>query len=80
MEPLGPRGNPVKAASGWRLGEQGEADGMFTVEDSCARCQDLIKTGTVVPILQNKPDMPGLPLLRDVLPKDKGPLLNWSFR
>ena len=53
---------------------------MFTVEDSCARCQDLIKTGTVVPILQNKPDMPGLPLLRDVLPKDKGPLLNWSFR
>ncbi|HEY7296749.1 MAG TPA: tripartite tricarboxylate transporter substrate-binding protein [Xanthobacteraceae bacterium] len=56
--------------------EQGEVDGMFTVEDSFARRQDLIKTGTVIPILQNKPIHPGLPLLRDVLAKDKDRLLD----
>jgi tripartite-type tricarboxylate transporter receptor subunit TctC len=56
--------------------EQGEVDGMFTVEDSFARRQDLIKNGTVIPILQNKPTHPGLPLLRDVLAKDKGRLLD----
>jgi tripartite-type tricarboxylate transporter receptor subunit TctC len=50
--------------------EQGEVDGMFTVEDSFARRQDLIKNGIVIPILQNKPTHAGLPLLRDVLAKE----------
>src|SRR5438105_7159473 len=56
--------------------EQGEVDGVFTVEDSFARRQDLLTSGTVVAILQNKPTVAGLPLLRDVLSKDSGRLLN----
>jgi hypothetical protein len=55
--------------------EQGEVDGMFTVEDSFARRPDLLGKGIVVPILQNKPTHPGLPLLRDVLPKSDESLL-----
>jgi Tripartite tricarboxylate transporter family receptor len=56
--------------------EQGEVDGMFTVEDSFGRRQDLIKNGIVLPILANKPSAAGLPLLRDVIPKDKSRLLD----
>jgi Tripartite tricarboxylate transporter family receptor len=48
--------------------EQGEIDAVFTVADSFARRQDLIAKGIVVPIFQSKPGLPGLPLLRDVLP------------
>jgi hypothetical protein len=55
--------------------EQGEIEGVFTVEDSFARRQDLLANKTVLQILQNKPTLPGLPLLRDVLPKSDGPLL-----
>ena len=55
--------------------EQGEIDGVFTVEDSFARRQDLIKNKIVVPILQNKPTLPGVPLVRDVLPASQLPLL-----
>jgi hypothetical protein len=55
--------------------EQGEIDGVFTVEESFARRQDLLRKGIVIPILQNKPTQPGLPVLRDVLPKGDGPLL-----
>ena len=55
--------------------EQGEIDGVFTVEDSFARRQDLIKNKVVVPILQNKPTLPGMPLVRDVLPASQWPLL-----
>ena len=56
--------------------EQGEIDGVFTVEDSFARRQDLLKTKVVIPILQNKPTLPGIPLLRDVLPKSQLLLLS----
>ena len=52
--------------------EQGEIDGVFTVEDSFARRQDLLKNKVVIPILQNKPTLPGIPLVRDVLPKSDG--------
>ena len=54
--------------------EQGEIDGVFTVEDSFARRQDLIKNKVVIPILQNKPTLPGIPLVRDVLPPSQLPL------
>jgi hypothetical protein len=55
--------------------EQGEIDAVFTVADSFARRQDLIANGIVVPILQSKGGVPGLPLVRDVLPPREGPLL-----
>jgi Tripartite tricarboxylate transporter family receptor len=55
--------------------EQGEIDAVFTVADSFARRQDLIANGIVVPILQSKGGVPGVPLVRDVLPPREGPLL-----
>jgi ABC-type amino acid transport substrate-binding protein len=55
--------------------EQGEVDAVFTVEDSFARRQDLIKNKVVIPVLQNKPTLPGVPLVRDVLPSSQHPLL-----
>jgi hypothetical protein len=55
--------------------EQGEVDAVFTVADSFARRQDLIANRIVVPILQSKPGLPDLPLVRDVLPPEQGPLL-----
>ncbi|MBX9777563.1 MAG: hypothetical protein K2Y71_24550 [Xanthobacteraceae bacterium] len=55
--------------------EQGEVDAVFTVEDSFARRQDLIKNRVVIPILQNKPTLPGVPLVRDVLPPSRQSLL-----
>lgn len=55
--------------------EQGEIDGVFTVDDSFARRQDLLTNKVVIPILQNKPTHPGLPVLRDVLPKGQDSLL-----
>jgi hypothetical protein len=55
--------------------EQGEVDAIFTVADSFARRQDLIANGIVVPIFQSKPGLPGLPLVRDLLPPEEGPLL-----
>jgi ABC-type amino acid transport substrate-binding protein len=55
--------------------EQGEIDGVFTVEDSFSRRQDLLKNKVVIPILQNKSTLPGIPLLRDALPKSEEALL-----
>ncbi|HEY6257288.1 MAG TPA: tripartite tricarboxylate transporter substrate-binding protein [Xanthobacteraceae bacterium] len=55
--------------------EQGEIDAVFTVADSFARRQDLIARGIVVPILQSKPGLADLPLLRDILPARDLPLL-----
>jgi hypothetical protein len=55
--------------------EQGEIDAVFTVADSFARRQDLIANRIIVPILQSKPGLPDLPLVRDVLPPRDGPLL-----
>jgi hypothetical protein len=55
--------------------EQGEIDAVFTVADSFARRQDLITKGVVVPILQSKAELPGLPVLRDLLPSRQGDLL-----
>jgi tripartite-type tricarboxylate transporter receptor subunit TctC len=54
---------------------QGEVDGFFTVEDSFAHQEDMIESGLVVPILQTKPKLANVPLLRDLLPAADGPLL-----
>jgi hypothetical protein len=35
----------------------------------------MIESGLVVPILQTKPKLPGVPVLRDLLPDSDGPLL-----
>jgi hypothetical protein len=55
--------------------EQGEVDAVFTVADSFARRQDLIDNKIIVPLMQSKPDLPGLPLARDILPPAERPLL-----
>jgi len=57
--------------------EQGEVDGMFTVADSFARRQDLIANRVIAPILQSKPALPGVPVLRDdVIPASQRGLLD----
>jgi putative tricarboxylic transport membrane protein len=75
-------GLPIKVAIGYGATarillalEQGEIDGVFTVDDSFARRQDLLTSRLVIPILQNKPAIAGLPLLRDVIPKSDHVLL-----
>jgi tripartite-type tricarboxylate transporter receptor subunit TctC len=55
--------------------EQGEIDAVFTVADSFARRQDLIGSRIILPILQSKPGLPDIPLVRDILPPRDGPLL-----
>jgi tripartite-type tricarboxylate transporter receptor subunit TctC len=73
---------PVKLISGYVSTarilvalEQGEIDGFWTVEDSFARRHDLIDKNIVRPILQARPHLPGVPLLRDVMPEHARPLL-----
>jgi hypothetical protein len=56
--------------------EQGEADGFYTVEETFGLRKDLIEKNIIAVILQNKPVHPSVPLLRDVLPKSEGPVLN----
>jgi hypothetical protein len=83
---LAGHGAPIKVIFGYVSSarvllalEQGEIDGVFTVEDSFARRQDLIKKQVVVPILQNKQTLPGVPLVRDVLPASQLPLLTLAL-
>jgi hypothetical protein len=73
---------PVKLISGYVSTarilvalEQGEVDGFWTVEDSFARRHDLIDKTIVRPILQARPHLAGVPLLRDVMPERVRPLL-----
>jgi tripartite-type tricarboxylate transporter receptor subunit TctC len=57
--------------------EQGEVDGMFTVADSFARRQDLIANRVIAPILQSKPALPDVPVLRDdIIPPSQRGLLD----
>lgn len=83
---LAGNGAPIKVISGYVSSarvllalEQGEIDGVFTVEDSFARRQDLIKNKIVIPVLQNKLTVPGIPLVRDVLPQSQRPLLTLAL-
>src|SRR4051794_27124018 len=62
---LAARGVPIKVIYGYVSTarvllalEQGEVDGVFTVEESFSRRQDLIKNKVVIPILQNKRPCP----------------------
>ncbi len=55
--------------------EQGEVEGFFTVEDSFANHEEMFHNGTVLPILQTRPEHPGLPLVQDVLPPSDQKLL-----
>jgi len=55
--------------------EQGEVEGFFTVEDSFANHEDMFRNGTVLPILQTRPEHPGLALVQDVLPASDRKLL-----
>jgi hypothetical protein len=48
---------------------------VFTVADSFARRQDLIAGRIILPILQSKPGLPDIPLVRDILPPRDGALL-----
>ncbi|HEY4266396.1 MAG TPA: tripartite tricarboxylate transporter substrate-binding protein, partial [Micropepsaceae bacterium] len=79
---LAANGLPVKVVVGYVSSarvivalEQGEVDGFFTVEASFGLRQDLVSKHIIVPILQNKPVHPGLPLIRDALPQSDGALL-----
>lgn len=79
---LAARGVPIKVIYGYVSTarvllalEQGEVDGVFTVEESFSRRQDLIKNKVVIPILQNKLTLPGIPLVREELPKSEEALL-----
>jgi len=75
-------GYPVKLISGYVSTarvllalEQGELDGFWTAEDSFARRHDLLDKNLVTPILQARPHLPGVPLLSDVAPPNRRPLL-----
>ena len=79
---LAAHGLPIKVVVGYVSSariivalEQGEVDGFFTVESSFGLRKDLMDKKIILPILQNKPVHPGVPLLRDVLPKSDGQLL-----
>jgi len=80
---LSRHGVPIKVIFGYGSSarvivalEQGEADGYFTVEETFGHRKDLIEKQIISIILQNKPVHPGIPLLRDVLPKSDVPVLN----
>ena len=77
------RGAPIKVIFGYGSSarvivalEQGEADGMFTVESTFGRRKDLVDKNIITVILQNKPEHPNVPLLRDVIPESEHPVLD----
>ena len=79
---LAAQGLPIKVIVGYVSSariivalEQGEVDGFFTVESAFGLRKDLMDKKIILPILQNKPVHPGVPLIRDVLPKSDGALL-----
>jgi hypothetical protein len=45
------------------------------VEATFGLRQELVEKNVIIPIMQNKPVHPGIPLIRDVLPKSDGALL-----
>jgi hypothetical protein len=80
---LAENGLPIQVVAGYGSSarilialEQGEVDGYFTVEDTFARRKDLIENRIVVPILQYERAHPGMPIVRDVVPDNLGPVLN----
>ena len=72
---LASTGVPIKLVVGYTSSsrlliamEQGEIPATYLTEDSFALHQNLIERKFVIPILQSKPDAPGLPHLREVVP------------
>lgn len=55
--------------------ESGEAAGFFLSEDSVTRRADLQRKGVIIPLLQTRPIIAGLPLLQDVVPQSHQDLL-----
>ena len=55
--------------------EQGEVDGYFSTESTVGLREELVEKKLIVPILQNTNVHPGLPLVRNVLPRSDWPLL-----
>lgn len=79
---LASHGLPVRVVAGYVSSariivalEQGEVDGYFTVESTFGLREELVGKKLIVPILQNTQVHPGLPLVRDVLPRSDLPLL-----
>jgi tripartite-type tricarboxylate transporter receptor subunit TctC len=77
------QGAPIKVIFGYGSSarvivalEQGEADGMFTVESTFGQRKDLLERKIIAVILQNKPEHPGISLLRDVIPATEHPVLD----
>ena len=77
------QGAPIKVIFGYGSSarvivalEQGEADGMFTVESTFGQRKDLLERNVISVILQNKPEHPNIPLLRDFIPTSEHPVLN----
>ncbi len=73
---LASSGVPIKLVVGYTSSsrlliamEQGEIPAAYLTEDSFALHQSLIERKFVIPILQSKPDVPGLPHLRQVVPE-----------
>jgi tripartite-type tricarboxylate transporter receptor subunit TctC len=56
--------------------EQGEVNAVILPEESFAFKQNLIQDKILVPLLQTRPAIEGVPLVRDVLPPDRAPLLS----
>src|SRR3954469_19241929 len=55
--------------------EQKEVTGLFTQESTFGRRHDLIDRGVILPVLQTEAQKPGLPLIDEVVPPAKRPLL-----
>ncbi|MDB5568829.1 MAG: family tricarboxylate transporter, receptor protein [Hyphomicrobiales bacterium] len=74
-------GLPVRIVTGYPSAsnllialERGEVQAAFLTADSFSARQDLISRKIVAPVVQTKPDIPGLPIARDLLPADLRPL------
>jgi hypothetical protein len=79
---LAANGMPIKLVVGYTATsrllvamEQGEVPATFLTEDAFALHKSLIDNKIVLPLLQSKPDLPGLPLVRDVIPERQRPVL-----
>ena len=79
---LAANGAPIKLVVGYPSSsrliiamEQGETTAAYLTEDSFALHQNLIEQKFIIPILQSKPDVPGLTQLRDVVPERQRPVM-----
>ena len=76
-------GYPLRAVLGYNSSarsllalEQGEVGAYFTPEDSFTKRPDLVEKRVVVPVIQSKATMPGVAVLKDLVPAKDQPVLN----